>query len=221
MTDSATTGRVLRVAGEESLCDRLDAHRARLVACRACAPAEARGRPITSSARAPRVMLVGQAPGVTEAAGGRPFAGRAGRTLFRWLAEAGIAEAAWREQVYMAAITRCYPGPHPAGRGDRVPTPRERAACAHWLDAELALIRPSLLVLVGRLAIDRFIGTAPLDRLVGRAHRVAHAGGGSVAIPLPHPSGASSWVHDARHRALLGDALGLLAGSWDLARRAA
>jgi uracil-DNA glycosylase len=221
MTDRVTHRRTLEIVDTGTVAERLDAHRARLSACRACAPHEARGRPITSQARAPRVMLVGQAPGVTEAEGGRPFAGRAGRTLFRWLATVGITEAAWREQVYMAAITRCYPGPHPAGRGDRVPAPRERAACAHWLDAELAIIRPRLVVPVGRLAIDRFLGTAPLERLVGRSHVVEHAAGQAVAIPLPHPSGASSWVHEPAHRALLEQALGLLAASWDGSRRAA
>lgn len=200
---------------------RLDRHREQLATCRRCAPDEARGAPIISPARRPRVMLVGQAPGPTEAGGGKAFAGRAGKTLFRWLDAVGVGESRWRADVYMAAITRCYPGPHPAGRGDRVPSPRERAACAGWLDAELRLIRPRLIVPVGRLAIDRFLGTAPLDRVVGRAHDVEHAGGRSVAIPLPHPSGASSWVHEPGHRALLDRALGLLARELDGATEAA
>jgi uracil-DNA glycosylase len=206
---------------EDGLAAALDIHRARLAACRACATGAVQGRPILSLARTPRVMLVGQAPGSTEAGGGRPFAGRAGKTLFRWLASVGIEEPAWRDEVYMAAITRCYPGPHPGGRGDRVPTPHERQACGGWLDAELQLIRPRLLVPVGRLAIDRFLRAAPLDRLVGRAHPVEHAGGRSVAIPLPHPSGASSWVHEAGNRGLLDRALALLAGELAEARCAA
>jgi uracil-DNA glycosylase len=206
---------------DDALAAGLDAHRARLAACRTCGTADVKGRPILSLARTPRVMLVGQAPGATEAVGGRPFAGRAGKTLFRWLAGVGIAEDAWRADVYMAAITRCYPGPQPAGRGDRVPSPRERATCAPWLDAELALVRPRLIVPVGRLAIDRFLGAAPLDRLVGRAHPVEHPGGRSVAIPLPHPSGASSWIHEQGHRALLDRALALLADALGEARCAA
>ena len=189
----------------------LDAHRERLLACRACANGEVQGRPTVSLARRPRAMLVGQAPGAVEAEGGTPFAGRAGKTLFRWLASVGFDEARWRRDVYIAAITRCYPGPHPAGRGDRVPAPHERARCSGWLDAELRLIRPRVIVPVGRLAIDRFLGAAPLDRLVGRAHEVEHAGGRSVAIPLPHPSGASSWILEPGHRALLDRALSLLA----------
>lgn len=191
------------------LADALDAHRAALVACRRCTLGPD-VRPVLSDARTPRVMLVGQAPGRAEIADGRPFIGRAGTTLFRWLASAGIDEAAFRRDVYIAAITRCFPGPHPAGRGDRVPNPGERAACAGWLAAELRLIRPTVIIPVGRLAIDRFLGPRPLDALVGRVHAVEHEGGRSVAVPLPHPSGASSWLNDPGHRALLDRAIGLL-----------
>jgi uracil-DNA glycosylase len=155
-------------------------------------------------------MLVGQAPGQVETTGGKPFAGRAGRTLFRWLERAGLDEPTAREQLYIAAITRCYPGPHPAGRGDRVPSPAERAQCAGWLEDELRIIRPTLIVPVGRLAIDRFLGPQPLDQVIGREHEIEHVGGRAVAIPLPHPSGASSWVHQAGNKALLERALDLL-----------
>jgi uracil-DNA glycosylase len=156
-------------------------------------------------------MLVGQAPGKVETGGGRPFAGRAGKTLFRWLELAGLDEASAREQLYISAITRCFPGPHPSGRGDRVPSPRERASCADWLADELRIIRPRLIIPVGRLAIDRFLGALPLSAAVGRAHDVEHEGGRSIVIPLPHPSGASSWVHVAAHRLLLDRSLELLA----------
>jgi uracil-DNA glycosylase len=92
-----------------------------------------------------------------------------------------------------------------------VPTPAERDRCGEWLGDELRLIRPSLLIPVGRLAIDRFLGDRPLAELIGRAHEVVHEGGRSVAIPLPHPSGASSWIHAPGNRALLDRALALLA----------
>jgi uracil-DNA glycosylase len=188
----------------------LDAHCARLVACRRCAHAPG-VVPTSSRARAPRAMLVGQAPGQTEMSGGLPFAGRAGRTLFRWLERAGLDEPTAREWLYISAVTRCYPGPHPSGRGDRVPSRREREECGAWLADELRLIRPALLVPVGRLAIERFLGPVALADVVGREHEVAHDGGRSIAIPLPHPSGASSWVNVAAHRALLDRALELLA----------
>ena len=155
-------------------------------------------------------MLVGQAPGQVEAGGGPPFAGRAGATLFAWLARAGLDEAAARDWFYIAAVTRCYPGAHPSGRGDRAPSTEEQRRCGDWLDAELRIIRPPLLVLVGRLAIQRFLPGRPLEEVVGRTLDVAHAGGVSRAIPLPHPSGASSWIHLPGHRALLDDALVLL-----------
>jgi uracil-DNA glycosylase len=188
----------------------LASHREALGACRRCALGPG-VRPVTSHARAPRVMLVGQAPGHSEMSNGRAFTGRAGRTLFRWLADAGLDEAVVRERVYIAAVTRCYPGPHSSGRGDRLPTPAERSRCRPWLEAELRLVRPALLVLVGRLAITELLGGAPLDEVVGRVHELTHAGGRSRVVPLPHPSGASSWVHQGSNRALLDAALRLLA----------
>jgi uracil-DNA glycosylase len=193
-----------------TLAQALDAHCARMATCRRCTllPGVV---PIASRARAPRAMLVGQAPGQTETGGGKPFAGRAGGTLFRWLADAGLDEATAREWLYISAITRCYPGPHPSGRGDRVPTPHERERCGGWLADELRILRPALLVPVGRLAIDRFLGARPLVDVIGREHEVTHEGGRSIAIPLPHPSGASSWIHAPGNRALLDRALALLA----------
>jgi uracil-DNA glycosylase len=115
-----------------------------------------------------------------------------------------------RRKIYIAAITRCYPGPHPGGRGDRVPSPAEQDACAVWLEQELRIIRPKLLIPVGKLAIARFLPNRPLDQLIGRSHDVAHAGGHSLAIPLPHPSGASSWIHQGDHPQLLDRALELI-----------
>lgn len=187
----------------------LDAHRAALTACRACGHAVG-VVPITSGARHPKAMIVGQAPGITEAAGGEPFAGRAGRTLFQWFARVGLDEATAREALYIAALTRCYPGRAASGRGDRVPAPDEQARCGHWLDAELRLLRPPLLIPIGRLAITRFLEPRPLDQLVGRVHEAEHAGGRSRVIPLPHPSGASSWFHMPANRKLLDRALELL-----------
>lgn len=194
---------------KQSLPVLLEQHSAALAGCRRCGHS-GDVLPILSPARVPRVMLVGQAPGRTEATSGRPFAGRAGGTLFGWLYTIGLDEETAREYIYIAAVTRCYPGPSPSGRGDRVPSPRERELCASWLAEELRLIHPRLIIPVGRLAIDRFLGPEPLDRLIGRAHDVEHAGGRSLAIPLPHPSGASSWIHEAGHRAQLDAALQLL-----------
>jgi uracil-DNA glycosylase len=189
----------------------LEAHCAALAGCRRCGLDDSTALPIISEARAPRVMLVGQAPGKSETVDPRPFTGRAGKTLFRWLARAGLSEPQARRHLYIGAVTRCYPGPNASGRGDRVPSRREQGLCADWLTRELKLIRPAVLIPVGRLAIDRCLPAVPLEQLVGSAHGVRHAGGRSVAIPLPHPSGASSWLFEPGHRELLDRALGLLA----------
>ncbi|HEX4470274.1 MAG TPA: uracil-DNA glycosylase family protein [Gemmatimonadaceae bacterium] len=186
----------------------LEKHCRALAACRRCELGDV--QPILSLARRPRVMLVGQAPGRVESGGGRAFAGRAGKTLFRWLARAGLDETTAREHIYIAAITRCYPGPSPSGRGDRVPSTSERANCASWLESELKLVRPRLLVPVGRLAIERFLTGRSLEELIGREHDIDHAGGQCVAIPLPHPSGASSWIHQGNHGLLLSRSLQLI-----------
>jgi uracil-DNA glycosylase len=156
-------------------------------------------------------MLVGQAPGKVESAGGVAFAGRAGKTLFSWLERAGFDEPTARRKIYIAAVTRCFPGAHPSGRGDRVPSRVEQERCADWLDAELRIIRPRLVIPVGRLAIERFLPKLPLVELIGSVSTVTHVGGESLVIPLPHPSGASSWIHDRGNRVLVDRAIGLIA----------
>jgi uracil-DNA glycosylase len=187
----------------------LDHHRAALAACQRCQLGTGI-RPIVSEATDARVMLVGQAPGKVEADGGRPFSGRAGKTLFRWLEKAGIDEDSARRSIYIAAVTRCYPGPHPSGRGDRVPDRTEQHRCSDWLDQELRIIRPALIIPVGRLAIERFLPAERLASLIGTSRTIDHAGGKSRVIPLPHPSGASSWVHQADNKQLLDRALRLI-----------
>jgi uracil-DNA glycosylase len=193
-----------------SLERRLDQHRSALSACRACGDRVAGVAPILSLARRPRVMLVGQAPGQTERTDQRAFAGRAGKTLFQWMAHAGLREDEVRERIYIAAITRCYPGASPSGRGDRVPSPEEQKLCSRWLEAELAMIEPAVIIPVGRLAIDRFVGKAPLERVIGIEHLVDVGGRETCVVPLPHPSGASSWIHGPGHGELLAKALKIL-----------
>jgi uracil-DNA glycosylase len=189
---------------------KLSAHLVELAMCRKC-ELHQHVVPITSAAVSPRVMIVGQAPGKVEAEGGKPFAGRAGRTLFRWLAEARIDEETARRRIYIAAVTRCYPGASPSGRGDRVPSPDEQNACAGWLENELAIIRPRVIIPVGRLAMSRFLPHAPLEELIGRVHEAGMVPRRPMVIPLPHPSGASSWIHQGNHPRLLRQAIALIA----------
>lgn len=153
-------------------------------------------------------MLVGQAPGVRELERRAPFMGRSGSILMSWMARAGFAsEAEFRRAVYLTAVTKCYPGKAAGGNGDRRPSPAEIALCRPFLDRQLALVRPWLIIPVGRLAIERFLGRRPLEQLVGRAF---DSEAGCVLIPLPHPSGASRWMNDPAHRALLERALRVL-----------
>jgi uracil-DNA glycosylase len=156
--------------------------------------------PIVAGKASDRVMIIGQAPGAVELTTGLPFSGRAGAELRRWLAEAGIDEA---HLPYRTAITKCFPGKAASGAGDRRPSPPEIALCAPWLEAELALVRPRVVLLVGTLAIERFWGRVPLSEVVGKSR----VDGDRVLIPLPHPSGASRWLNEPGHRALLGRAL--------------
>ena len=176
----------------------LDRLHARIRACTKCVAAGylERARPIVAGSMRDRIAIVGQAPGAVELTTGQPFSGRSGAELRRWLAEAGIDED---HLPYRTAITKCFPGKSATGSGDRRPSPPEIALCRPWLDEELALLRPRVILLLGGLAIDRFWGKAPLESAVGRARTTD----GVTYIPLPHPSGASRWLNDPEHRALL------------------
>ena len=153
-----------------------------------------------------RVMLVGQAPGPTEAVSGTPFCGPSGRRLFRWLVDVGWQEDEFRRTQYITAITKCFPGKGKTGRGDRVPTAGERRLCAPFLDRELDLVAPQLVLAVGGAAIARFLGSGPLDARVGRAFHL----GDRTVVPLPHPSGANLWLNRPESQARLRQAQALL-----------
>jgi len=181
-----------------------------LSSCRKCAEAgyQIGSAPIFSGAPGAVFMTVGQAPGRHEAEVTHlPFSGPAGKRLFRWLAAAGFDEADFRATQAMTAITKCYPGPHPAGRGDRVPSRKEQALCAPWLEEELSVINPSVLILIGGLAIGRFLGTdRPLTGLIGDRFDL----NGRIVVPLPHPSGASQWFNLPANKERLAQALEIL-----------
>jgi uracil-DNA glycosylase len=172
--------------------------------CRACLVAGYRieSRPIFEGTADRRAYLYGQAPGIVEAEEGRPWRGRAGRTLRSWL---GLDEDEFYATFYCAAVTRCYPGKPASGRGDRTPTPQERALCATWREHELRLLQPRLVVTVGGLAAKALLGASSLE-CVGRQFELD----GVPAIPLPHPSGASGWLNSPANRELLARAVELV-----------
>ena len=158
--------------------------------CRACAEAgyPLESLPVIAPGEGQRAYLFGQAPGIVEGQERRPWRGRAGQTLRRWLA---MEEDEFYETFYCASVTRCYPGKPGSGRGDRTPTPAEQQLCSFWRDQELKLLRPRLIVTVGGLAARSLLGVRSVSECVG----VRYALGDAVAIPLPHPSGASSWLN--------------------------
>ena len=180
-------------------------------ACRKCLDAGYEITPgaVFSGPAPASLMLVGQAPGVTEAEAKRPFNASSGRRLFQWLAKAGFQEDEFRASYYMTAVTKCYPGKHPKGKGDRKPTRAEQKLCRPFLDRELGLVQPRVLLAVGGLAIETLLGRKlRLDEAVGHVFRVD----GRWILPLPHPSGASLWPNRPENRARIEQALVLLRG---------
>jgi uracil-DNA glycosylase len=147
--------------------------------------------------------MYGQAPGIVEGQERLPWRGRAGQTLRRWL---GLDESTFYATFYCASVTRCYPGRAPSGRGDRTPSPREQELCAFWRDWELELMRPQLIVAVGGLAVRALLGLPQLTECIGCRYERA----GVPVVPLPHPSGASSWPNLPANRKRLDLALELV-----------
>jgi uracil-DNA glycosylase len=168
--------------------------------------------PVSGGPVKSEVMLVGQAPGTREPLLGRPFAWTAGKTLFRWFEEAcGFGEDVFRANIYMAAVCRCFPGKHPKGSGDRVPDDEEISNCRPWMDREIALLKPKLVVPVGKLAIGQFLEADKLSDVIGRRISLVRGGMKIYLVALPHPSGASTWHRTEPGKTLLRRALGLLA----------
>jgi uracil-DNA glycosylase len=182
--------------------------------CRACLEAgyPLESMPVFEGGSGRRAYILGQAPGIVEGEEGRPWRGRAGRTLRRWL---DMDEAAFYGTFYCASVTRCDPGRSPSGRGDRSPTPAEQGLCAFWWEWELRLLQPPLILTVGGLALRRLLGLPSMTDAVGRTF----ARGDATVVPLPHPSGASGWLNLPANRERLGAAIVLV--QTELARLAA
>jgi uracil-DNA glycosylase len=159
--------------------------------CRACVEAgyPLESRPVFEGRREQRALIVGLAPGVVEGEERRP-----------WLA---MDEDEFYGTFYCASVTRCYPGKHSSGRGDRPATPREIALCRFWREWELRLLRPRLVLPVGGLAARELLGLRSVGDSVGKTYGL----GDAVAIPFPHPSGVSGWLNAPANREQLERAL--------------
>jgi uracil-DNA glycosylase len=183
-------------------------HQARCRACTRCVDDGTlpEANPTFEGRFGSRILLVGQAPGPAERETRRPFSGRAGRELVRWMLRSGFAsEQDFRGRVYMCSIIRCFPGRTEDNRGDRRPPRQAILNCASWLEAELEMLRPAVIIAVGQLAIERFLGPGRLEARVGERF-----GSDPVVLPLPHPSGQSRWLNAPANRARLERALALL-----------
>ena len=181
----------------------------RMRSCRLCLDAgyDVFPRAIFSGAATAHMMVIGQAPGITEKEAGRPFNAGSGTRLFQWLAKAGIDETWFRSTQYMCSVTRCYPGRSASGSGDRVPSRPEQQLCRPYLESELSLVDPALILPVGRLAIQLFYpANRPLSDIIGTQKQVD----GRWIVPLPHPSGASRWHQSEENRQLVQQAVGLI-----------
>jgi len=182
----------------------------RILNCRLC---EEHGyipvaRPLVHGHASDRVMVIGQAPGHRSVAKGRSFSGPGGSILQKWLEQAGFPRGYLHEHTYLSSLTRCDPGRNPRGDGDRRPSPQEVALCRPFLEAELELLQPKVVLLVGAMAIEAYFGKAKLEDVIGTFQERD----GMMFLPLPHPSGVSRWLNDAEHLKLLQRALDILAG---------
>jgi uracil-DNA glycosylase len=153
------------------------------------------------------MMTIGQAPGITEQQAERPFNAGSGKRLFAWLIKAGIEEDWFRSTQYMTSVTKCYPGRQLSGSGDRVPSKKEQQLCRAYLDQEILLVNPRVIIPIGRLAINLFYSKdLKLNEIIGTQKEV----NGHWIIPLPHSSGASRWHQIEENRKLIDRAIGLI-----------
>ena len=195
---------------EVSRAEALQVLHQRILNCRLC---EEHGyipvaRPLVHGRASDRMMVIGQAPGHRSVAKGRSFSGPGGSILQKWLEQAGFPRGYLHEHTYLSSLTRCDPGRNPRGDGDRRPSPQEVALCRPFLEAELELLQPKVVLLVGAMAIEAYFGKAKLEDVIGTFQERDEM----LFLPLPHPSGVSRWLNDAEHLKLLHQALDILAG---------
>ena len=182
----------------------------RILSCRLC---QQHGyipvaHPIVSGRVEDRIFVVGQAPGHRSVTRNKPFSGPGGHILQKWLEQAGFPPGYLHEHTYLSSLTRCDPGKNPRGNGDRRPSPAEVALCFPYLEAELRIVQPKVVLLVGTMAIETFFARGTLEGIIGTYQERD----GTLFLPLPHPSGVSRWLNDPAHQLLLQKALSILAG---------
>ncbi len=183
----------------------LHALQKRMARCRLCVDAGhiACALPVFHGDASARVMIVGQAPAAPVSERPLPYSGATGKTLKIWLSRAGFEPERFYTDFYLTALTKCFPGSKPGAKGDRAPSRREIELCRSHLEQELSLVRPALIIPLGRLSISYFVGSAPLAEMIGNVFEREP----SLVLPLPHPSGVSHWLNSAEHQAQLDKAI--------------
>jgi uracil-DNA glycosylase len=168
--------------------------------------------PVSGTGQAEKggLFLIGQAPGIREPIAQKNFAWTAGKRLFQWFLKIGMTEEKIRENAYITAVTKCYPGKAKHGKGDRKPNGQEVENCAPYLDEALRITSPSVVVLIGSLAIERILGPQPFSEVIGKEFQKELPGGPAWVIPIPHPSGASPWPYMPGNKEKLERAFGLI-----------
>jgi uracil-DNA glycosylase family 4 len=197
------------VNSREDLPTRLDELQNRMKSCRLCLEEGFEIYPpaVFSGGSSARMMTIGQAPGITEQEAQRPFNAGSGTRLFGWLERAGIQEDWFRSTQYMTSVTKCYPGRQTSGSGDRVPSRQEQGLCRPFLDREIELVDPQVIIPIGRLAINLYFPkTKNLKEIIGSQLQVD----GRWIVPLPHSSGASRWHQIEENRLLIDRAISLI-----------
>lgn len=121
-------------------------------------------------------MFIGEAPGYNEDRQGRPFVGAAGSFLDELLASIGLT----RDDVYIANVVKCRPP------GNRDPLPGEITACKPWLDRQIEVIDPKVIVTLGRFSLSRFLPNESISKVHGRSRQM----GNLVCLPMYHPAAA-------------------------------
>jgi len=142
-----------------------------------------------------RILFIGEAPGFHEDRQGRPFVGAAGQYLTELLAKVGLK----REEVYIANVIKCRPP------GNRDPQPDEIATCRVYMDRQIDLLRPRLVVTLGRFSMERYFPGASISRIHGQPKRV----GSVIYYPMFHPAAA---LHQPRWKSLLDEDFARLPG---------
>ena len=153
--------------------------------CTRCPLAETRTNAVPGKGPVPaRVLFIGEAPGKSEDLKGAPFVGRAGTILDGLLAEIGLA----RDEVFITNIVKCRPPKN------RDPTPEEIEACRHYLDDQLSLIRPKVIIPLGRFAMRWVLESygiapgGPISEVHGKIYRILTITGERIIIPVYHPA---------------------------------